>query len=101
MTAMPAEDFGRDEAHVTIFLRGGRTIEHHVQYAVGSIQCPLSKADLERKFTDLAEPLLEAGDISTVIDSVWKLDEIDDVGRIITAHCGGRQSGNTQSAPPA
>ncbi len=101
MTATQVDHFGRDEAQVTITLRDGRTLYHHVRHAVGSIQCPLSKADLEAKFRDLAGPLLPDDGMTTIINAVWGLEEVDDVGRIITAHCGGRPAGEEQLHPPA
>lgn len=92
MTATAAEDFGRDEAQVSLVLRDGRTIEQHVQHAVGSLQSPLSRADLEGKFRDLAGPVLPAGSIDSLIGMIWGLDEVDDVGAVIRARCGGHPS---------
>ena len=89
MTATAEDGFGRDEAEVSLLLRDGRTIEQHVEHAVGSLESPLSRADLEGKFRDLAGPVLPAASIEALSGMIWGLDGIDDVGKVITAHCGG------------
>ena len=39
-----------DAAHVAIRLKDGRTLEKHVEHAIGSLARPMSDADLEAKF---------------------------------------------------
>jgi 2-methylcitrate dehydratase PrpD len=52
-----------DEASVvaTAVLKDGRRIEVRVDHAIGSLESPLSDAQLEAKFTALVEPVLGAG----------------------------------------
>ncbi len=47
-----------EEAYVTISLRDGRKLERHVAHAVGSLERPMSDADLEAKFRGLADGVL-------------------------------------------
>ena len=47
-------------ADVTIFLRDGRRLHTFVQHAIGSLERPMSDADLARKFHDLVDPVLGA-----------------------------------------
>jgi 2-methylcitrate dehydratase PrpD len=39
-----------DQVHVSIRLKNGKTVEKHVEHAVGSLARPMSDADLESKF---------------------------------------------------
>lgn len=50
--------YRKDEAHIRIALRDGRTLERHVEHALGSIERPMSDAELEAKFLDLAQSAL-------------------------------------------
>jgi 2-methylcitrate dehydratase PrpD len=73
------------EAHVAVTLRDGRTLEQHVEHALGTIQRPMSDADLEEKFRSLAADVLPAAQIDGLIASCWKLDTLPDVGAIARA----------------
>jgi len=48
----------------------------------GSPHNPLSDADLEAKFRDCAEGLLDEGRVKQVFSSVWSIEEMEDVGRL-------------------
>jgi hypothetical protein len=56
----------------------------HVQHAIGSLQRPLTDADLERKFTSLAAPVLGERSLAPLIASLWALGHAPDV-RDVTA----------------
>ena len=64
-----------DEAEVraTAVLRNGERREVHVEHAIGSLQRPLSDADLERKFTALAEPVLGAAAVHELMAQAWSV----------------------------
>lgn len=49
-----------DAADVTVTLTDGRTLHVFVPHAIGSLDRPMSDADLERKFHDLVDPVLDA-----------------------------------------
>lgn len=75
--------YGIEAATVTLHLRDGRMLSHHVEAARGSLAVPLRDDDLSRKLETLAAwggsgcvpgPLLEA---------LWSLDTLDDVGRLM------------------
>lgn len=76
------------EAHVTVTLRDGRTLERHVEHALGTIQRPMSDADLEEKFRSLAADVLPPAQIDGLIATCWKLDALPDVGAIARAAAG-------------
>lgn len=81
--------FTRDEAHAVITLRNGKTLQEHVQHALGSVHRPLSDRDLEIKFRDLAEPVLSSAAIDELIAMLWSLESLGDAGSISRIAAGG------------
>lgn len=55
----------------------------HVHHARGSLERPLSDAEIETKARELAA-LGESGiEIAPIIDGVWAMERSDDVGQIM------------------
>lgn len=81
-------DDGIDEAavRVTAVLADGRRVEVRVDHAIGSLQNPLTDAQLEAKFSDLVAPVLGAGKGRQVTAACWSLASMTDV-RVLTALC--------------
>jgi 2-methylcitrate dehydratase PrpD len=81
------EDAGlrQDEAHVRIELMQGPDIECHVEHALGSVDNPMSDADLDVKFGGLVEPILGKGQTERLLRLCWNLPELDDVSAIARA----------------
>ncbi|KQT10942.1 MmgE/PrpD family protein [Ramlibacter sp. Leaf400] len=77
-----------DEAavQVTAVLRDGRRIDVRVDHAIGSLQNPLSDAQLEAKFHDLVDPVLGAAKADAITRACWALASQTDV-RVLTALC--------------
>jgi 2-methylcitrate dehydratase PrpD len=73
------------EAHVKIALRDGRTLERHVDHALGTLQRPMSDTDLEEKFRGLVAEALKPAQVDALIDLCWKLDTLPDVGAVARA----------------
>ncbi|KAF2972467.1 hypothetical protein GQX73_g1138 [Xylaria multiplex] len=46
------ERFAKDQAMVTIEFSDGSTLEKHIEHAIGSLENPLTDADLKKKFLD-------------------------------------------------
>lgn len=78
VTLEPDAAVREDEAHVTVRLSGGRTIDHHVEHAAGSAARPMSDRDIESKVRGLAEPVLDASRIDRLIEAAWQITESDD-----------------------
>ena len=71
---------------VTAVMRAGSRVEVHVEHAIGSLQNPLSDAQLEAKFTSLVNPVLGEAR-SADITAQWRgLASIADV-RALTKLC--------------
>jgi len=73
---------GRTEARVAIRLRDGRRLERHVAYALGTLERPMSDADLEAKFCGLVEGVLPERRIGELIAACWSVESLQDAGEI-------------------
>ena len=60
-------------ATVRIRTRSGDTVETTVEQARGSVEKPLSDAELEAKVYELASERLPPADIAQCIDRLWQL----------------------------
>jgi hypothetical protein len=69
---------------VTAVLSDGRRVHVFVEHAIGSMENPMSDAQLEAKFHGLADRVLGAQPTSRLIEACWKLGAEKDV-RALTA----------------
>ena len=78
-------DDGIDEASVdaTATLADGSTVRVFVEHAIGSLQRPMSDADLEAKFRGMSDPVLGAGQTGELIAACWKLGQAADVRALV------------------
>ena len=76
---------GRVEARVTIRARDGRTFDRHVRHALGTLERPMSDADLEAKFRALVDGVLEPAAIGRCIDLCWRVATLDDAATLARA----------------
>jgi len=74
-----------DQVHVEVELRDGRKLSKLVEQSLGNIHRPLTDKQLEEKFRDQAILVLPAPDVESVIQLCWKIDQLDDVGELVTA----------------
>jgi 2-methylcitrate dehydratase PrpD len=74
-----------EQVDMTIVLKDGRTLHKVIEHAIGSLERPMSDADLERKFTDLAEGILPAEQIRRVMDLCWGVEKLEDAAAITKA----------------
>ncbi len=61
-------------ARVSITTASGQTLEHHAPYRKGDPEAPLSDAELNDKFEELAGPVLGRERALALRDAVWRLD---------------------------
>jgi 2-methylcitrate dehydratase PrpD len=75
-----------DEASVgvTAILAGGRREQIFVEHAIGSLQRPMTDAQLEAKFTELSAPVIGADKTKALIAAAWSIGDAADV-RALTA----------------
>jgi 2-methylcitrate dehydratase PrpD len=75
-----------DEASVdvTAILAGGRREHVFVEHAIGSLQRPMTDAQLEAKFTELSAPVIGADNAKALIAAAWNTSGAGNV-RALTA----------------
>ena len=64
-----------ESVYVTAHLTDGRSVKVHVEHAIGSLQKPMTDADLEGKFRDLSNPILGADRVNAILKSCWDLGQ--------------------------
>ena len=67
------DDIDEASADVTVLLRDGRREHVFVEHAIGSLQRPMSDADLERKFHGLSDVILGAPRTDELLRACWSL----------------------------
>jgi 2-methylcitrate dehydratase PrpD len=73
------------QAHVAVRLRDGRVLERHVPHPLGSLERPMSDADLEAKFLALAGDMLGGRKCGDLRSLCWKLTDLPDAGVLVRA----------------
>lgn len=74
---------GNEEAYVTVHTRSGASFGKHIPYLRGTLQCPMSDAELEAKFLDQAALGAPGCDAKRIIDALWHIDQLDDVAGLV------------------
>ena len=73
-------------AQMTAVLTDGRRVEIHVEHAVGSLERPMTDAQLDAKFAALVDPVLGSTRVAAIAQACRALATIEDV-RMLTALC--------------
>ncbi|MCJ2012532.1 MmgE/PrpD family protein [Methylobacterium sp. J-076] len=78
---------GIDAAQVdmTVTLNDGRTLHRHIVHAIGSVETPMTDAQLEAKFRDLADGVLPAAQAARVMALCRTLPDLKDAGDVARA----------------
>jgi 2-methylcitrate dehydratase PrpD len=74
-----------EKVDLTITLTDGRKLTRHIERAIGSVEKPMSDADLERKFADLADGVLPAVQAKRVMGLCWDVANLKDAADITRA----------------
>jgi len=74
-----------DQVLVLIKLKNGKTLEKYVEHAVGSLDRPMSDADLEAKFRGLAQGILSKSATDKLIRLCWDVGKLEDAGAVARA----------------
>ncbi len=73
---------GQDQARVKIILKDGRAFDCFIAHAIGSVENPMTDAQLEAKFAELASGILpddRAHQLLTLCRTVERLDDAGDI----------------------
>ena len=74
--------FRKDQAQA-FMMAGGKRYEAIIEHASGMAENPMSDAAIEAKFLANAEPVIGRARALSVVERVWKLDELKDVGELV------------------
>ena len=69
-------------ADVTAILTDGRKVHVFVEHAIGSLERPMSNADLEAKFRSMADEVICSTNTNALIEACWNLGAAKDVRAI-------------------
>ncbi|KAJ7139459.1 MmgE/PrpD family protein [Mycena epipterygia] len=73
ISATADENLGADETEITLDLSNGTTLSKHVQHAIGSVEVPMTTAQLEDKFIDQVSLVLGAEGAQHASEACWAL----------------------------
>ncbi len=85
VTATADGSVHEDQAHISIRLRNGETLEKFIKHAIGSIDKPMSDGDLEAKFRGLADGILSKAESDKLIRLCWDIGKLKDAGEVARA----------------
>jgi 2-methylcitrate dehydratase PrpD len=72
-------------ADVTAYLKDGQVLHVFVEHAIGSLKNPMTDANLNQKFTSLAEPIIGLEKTEALIKECWNLKSLKNLDPIIHA----------------
>lgn len=78
-----------DAVHITVTMKGGRRIEKHVEHAIGSLDRPLSDAEIDAKFVDQAALVIGEDHARRLLALSRRLPELPDAGDVARASRAG------------
>lgn len=67
-----------DETYVSLTLKDGTNIEKHISHALGSLEVPMTDAQLEEKFVDQCLSIQGSSGVQQASKSRWELEESSD-----------------------
>jgi 2-methylcitrate dehydratase PrpD len=74
-----------EQVDMSVILKDGRKVHKYIEHAIGSREAPMTDANLETKFVDLAEGILSTPQIHQLIDLCWGLEKLSNAATIATA----------------
>jgi 2-methylcitrate dehydratase PrpD len=77
------DSIAEEQADVTAILKDGTKKHVFVKHAIGSLERPMSDADLERKVHSLADATIGAAKAKALVDACWKIGEAKDVKTLV------------------
>ena len=72
-----------DEVMVEVTMNDGTRIHKHVEHAVGNIGRPMTDAQLEEKFRDLASRVIAPARIEPIIEKCWAFERLPDCRELV------------------
>ena len=82
ITVAPAGEplpFAPQASEVSVVLRGGRTLQHRVEFPRGHPEMPLDRQELDAKFLYCSRYILPPDHIEGALEQFWDLENVTDV----------------------
>jgi 2-methylcitrate dehydratase PrpD len=85
VTARVDPAIAEDQVRITIVMKDQGRLEKYVEHCVGSAKNPMTNAQLEAKFSGLADGVLPAGQTRRVMEMCWDVESSRDVAQLARA----------------
>lgn len=85
VTAQIDRRIREEQAFVSITLNDGTVLNTQIEHAIGSLERPMTREALEKKFAGQARTAVPMAQINDVMTLCWKLQALDDVSEIAQA----------------
>ena len=83
VNAVADSSIREEQARVSIELKDGRKLEKFIKHAIGSVERPMSDADLEAKFSGLAEDVIPREQTRRLMDLCWNIEKLSSAADIV------------------
>ncbi|MBV9783172.1 MAG: MmgE/PrpD family protein [Acidisphaera sp.] len=83
--ATAAPEIPPEAVEIEMTLRDGGHVAKSVRHAIGSLERPMTDADLEAKFAGLTDSILSPSGARRLLDLCWRIEELGDVADIARA----------------
>jgi 2-methylcitrate dehydratase PrpD len=93
VVSVPDESLDKAAAVVRIELAGGQVVEREVLHAIGSLERPMSDADIEEKLRELAPHAFSDCRTWDIIELAWSLERLNDASALLHGASGNRYEG--------
>jgi 2-methylcitrate dehydratase PrpD len=74
-----------EQVDMTITLKDGRKLHKFIEHAIGSVEVPMTDAQLEAKFRDLAQGVLPDAQVKRLMDACWQVESLASAAEIVRA----------------
>jgi 2-methylcitrate dehydratase len=85
---LPSEEANRRESEMNlcdleVVMRSGKRKSTRVEYHRGHWRNPMADAEMETKFRSLAASMLPVARVDVLLEQLWKLEDLPEVGTLI------------------
>jgi 2-methylcitrate dehydratase PrpD len=94
------DDLPKDAAAVVLVLTDGRRLSSEVLHNKGTPDKPMTDAEVEAKFVELAEPRVGREAAGRLVETCWRLDEHPDLADVARLAKGSAASGDATRTRP-
>jgi 2-methylcitrate dehydratase PrpD len=77
-----------DQVRITIVMKDQRRLEKYIEHCAGSARNPMTNAQLEAKFTGLADGILPADQTRRLMELCWNVASLPDAAQLARAAAG-------------